>query len=54
MGLVVVGAQVGAAGGELVYEHGAAAAYVQPTSGGNAVAAQAIANEGEDRDEDAN
>lgn len=29
MGLVVVGAQVGAAGGELVYRHGAADAFVQ-------------------------
>jgi uncharacterized membrane protein len=53
MGLVVVGAQVGAAGGELVYEHGAAAAYVEPAPGGNAVAGQAIASEEEDQDEDA-
>jgi uncharacterized membrane protein len=32
-GLVVAGVQVGAAGGELVYRHGAASAYVQGTSG---------------------
>jgi len=39
IGLAIVGAMVGHSGGELVYEHGAAAAYVQPegpaTSGGD-------------------
>jgi len=51
MGLVIAGAQVGASGGELVYEHGAAAAYTQPAAGGAAESGR-VANGAEDQDED--
>ena len=47
--LVAAAVQVGAAGGELVYQHGAASAYVDTTSGPDAAPARAV--DREDREE---
>lgn len=48
-GLVLVGAQVGAAGGELVYRHGAASAYVEAAAGEPGASRDAV--DVEDRDD---
>lgn len=48
-GLVVAGVRVGASGGDLVYEHGAASAYV---TGGSATADAPVAGRERDGDED--
>lgn len=49
-GLIIAGIQVGGGGGRLVYEHGAASAYVSPASGQGVVHSEADSRRGE-RDE---
>jgi hypothetical protein len=48
IGLVYAGVQVGAAGGELVYEHGAASAYVSATAGGDGAGGALLETEEDD------
>lgn len=50
LGLIAAGVQVGAAGGELVYRHGAADAYVRTASGPGAAAPGAVAPHVDDDD----
>lgn len=50
LGLVVAGARVGAAGGELVYRHGAADAYVQEAAAPGGAAPAAVAARERDHD----
>jgi uncharacterized membrane protein len=50
IGLVYAGVQVGAAGGELVYEHGAASAYVQDGAAGGDGAGGALLETDDDDD----
>ena len=50
VGLIAAGAQVGAAGGELVYRHGAASAYVEAAQDPGERAPRAMQTEAEDHD----
>ena len=50
IGLIYAGVQVGAAGGELVYQHGAASAYVDGAAAGGEGAGGALLDRDEDDD----
>lgn len=49
--LVASAVQVGSAGGDLVYEHGAAQAYVSSGAGGGSAAADQVRNDEDENDE---